>query len=202
MFSWYIAYFTDLRAFTVVKGCLQEILSSWFVFSGSKFSQTYGYKSLHYITISKYRKGKSYVGLEDLKFIYLFIYFSKYLSWWIEITIHGGAKRSLTHLVSNYFWILSLGLSPDCVLGGVYLSTSLWVVPNFSQGIWSEQNTQVRADENCHLRMSPSLRATFFTLVCTLCSPNYPRSQWTQTYLDFRSWLLCVHKLQVHKLQV
>ena len=69
-----IAYFTDLRAFTVVKGCLQEILGSWFVFSGSKFSQTYGYKSLYYITISKCRKGKSYVGLEDLKFIYLFIY--------------------------------------------------------------------------------------------------------------------------------
>jgi len=70
-------------------------------------------------------------------------------------------------LVSNYFLILSLGLSPDCVLGGVYLSTSLRVVPNFSQGIWSEQNTQVRVGENRHLRMSPSLRAKFFTLVCT-----------------------------------
>ena len=74
-----IAYFTDLRAFTVVKGCLQEILGSWFVFSGSKFSQTYGYKSLYYITISKHRKGKSYVGLKDLKFIYLFIFLSIYL---------------------------------------------------------------------------------------------------------------------------
>ena len=74
-----IAYFTDLRAFTVVKGCLQEILGSWFVFSGSKFSQTYGYKSLYYITISKHRKGKSNVGLEDLKFIYLFIFLSIYL---------------------------------------------------------------------------------------------------------------------------
>ena len=48
------------------------------------------------------------------------------------------------------------------------MSTSLRVVPNFSQGIWSEQNTQVRAGENRHLRMSPSLRAKFFMLVCIL----------------------------------
>ena len=78
--------------------------------------------------------------------------------------------------VSNYFLILSLGLSPDCVLGWVYLTTSLRVDPNFPQGIWSEQNTQVRAGENRHLRMSPSLRAKFCMLVCTLCWPNYPRS--------------------------